>query len=66
MHQTLRTNFLPVPHNTRTLVPLHSMLLPHSMQELLSALQEYLMQAKTELLQPRQAVIDRILAEALR
>lgn len=64
MPQTLRINFSYKSH-TRTRPALHTgFQVPFALPQLMQQLQQYLQMLKADLLQPRQQVINRILAEA--
>jgi hypothetical protein len=66
MPQNLRTTFSLIPHRSSppTMLPARSMTAYNSLEALLCAMQQILYKAKSDLLQPRQQVIDRILMEA--
>jgi hypothetical protein len=66
MPQTLRTTFSFKPHTTarRSLVPVASHAAYQSLEGLLAAMQHFIARAKTDMLQPRQQAVDRILREA--
>jgi hypothetical protein len=66
MLETLRSNYSHYPHDTarRTLIVRSSACSVESIESLLAAMQHFLAKAKTELLQPRQQAVNRILMEA--
>jgi hypothetical protein len=66
MPQNLRTTFSLIPHRPARPIQLPARSVPtySSLEALLCAMQQMLQKAKSDLLQPRKQVIDRILLEA--
>jgi len=66
MDQTLCSHFFPQSHRSSTgrSLPARRMPVSQSLDELLASMQEFLAEARQELLQPRPQLIARILREA--